>query len=99
VVGPDDALPSGLDAVLQVGVPWRPRRHPAGPRGEAAPGQQWVYLVAQDSIECGLFDTLAQRADVPRGLADSGARDYLQGERLNAWLTALQAALDSSSAA
>lgn len=98
LVGPDDALPSGLDAVLQVGVPWRPRRHPAGPRGEAAPGQQWVYLVAQDSIECGLFDTLAQRGDVPRGLADSGARDYLQGERLNAWLTALQAALDSSAA-
>ena len=96
LVGPDDALPSGLDAVLQVGVPWRPRRHPAGPRGEAAPGQQWVYLVAQDSIECGLFDTLAQRADVPRGLADSGARDYLQGERLNAWLAALQAALGST---
>ena len=96
LVGPDDALPPGLDAVLQVGVPWRPRRHPAGPRGDAAPGQQWVYLVAQDSIECGLFDTLAQRSDVPRGLADSGARDYLQGERLNAWLTALQAALDGT---
>lgn len=98
LVGPDDALPSSLDAVLQVGVPWRPRRHPVGPRGEAAPGQQWVYLVAQDSIEGGLFDTLAQRADVPPGLADSGARDYLQGERLNAWLAALQAALDSSAA-
>lgn len=93
LAGPDDVLPAALDAVLQVGVPWRPRRHPIGGRGETPPGQQWLYLVAQDSIECGLFDTLAQRGDAPRGLAEAGARDYLQGGRLTAWLAAVEAAM------
>lgn len=99
LVGPDESLPDGLDAMLQIGVPWRPRRHPAGARGAAAAGQQWVYLVAQDSIEGGLFDTLAQRLQVPRGLADGGGRDYLQGEPLAAWLTALGTALAACAAA
>ena len=54
-----------------------------GPRGEAPAGQQWLYLVAQDGIDCGLFDTLAQRLDAPRGPADGGARGYLQGEALH----------------
>ena len=93
LIAPGDPLPGGLDAVLQVGVPWRPRRNPAGPRGEAAPGQQWVYLVAQDSVEAGLFDTLAGRSDAPRGLDDAGSRDYLHGQPLAAWLQAVQAAL------
>jgi len=93
LIAPGDALPGGLDAVLQVGVPWRPRRNPAGPRGEAAPGQQWVYLVAQDSLEAGLFDTLASRSDAPRGLDDTGSRDYLHGQALADWLQAVQAAL------
>ena len=90
---PNDALPAHLDAVVQAGVPWRTRRSPAGPRGQTAPGQQWVYLVAQDSLDAGLFDSLADRADLPRNLADGGGRDFLQGDRLTAWLQAVQAAL------
>jgi len=74
-------------------VPWWPRRGPAGPRDAVAPGQQWVYLVAQDSLDTGLFDTLAARIDAPRGLADGGGRSYLQGERLTEWLQAVQAAV------
>jgi len=96
---PGEALPAGLDAVLQFGTPWKPRRNPAGPRGEAVPGQQWVYLVAQDSLDAGLFDTLAQRLEVPRGLGDGGGRDYLDGERLADWLQALQAAVLAAQAA
>ena len=88
-----EPLPDGADTVLQIGVPWRPRRNPGGARDSAPAGQQWVYLVAQGSIETGLFDTLAQRQDVPRGLADGDARDYLQGQRLSDWLRAMQAAL------
>ena len=92
LLGPADLLPAGIDVVLQVGVPWRPRRQPGGPRGEAPPGQQWIYLVAQDSIECGLFDTLAGRLDAPRSPADGAARGYLQGDLLTQWLQQLQAA-------
>ncbi len=92
LLAPGDPLPAGVDVVLQVGVPWRPRRHPGGPRGEAPAGQQWVYLVAQDSIECGLFDTLAARLDAPRSPADGAARGYLQGDALAQWLQQLQAA-------
>jgi hypothetical protein len=93
LIAPGEPLPAGLDAVLQVGVPWRPRRHAAGPRGETAPGQQWVYLVAQDSLEAGLFNTLASRMDAPRGLDDAGSRDYLHGQPLADWLHAVQAAV------
>ena len=96
---PDDALPAGLDAVLQAGVPWRTRRSPAGPRGQAAPGQQWVYLVAQDSLEGGLFNTLAGRLDVPRGLAgpdDSAGGHFLHGDRLADWLKAVAAAVQAA---
>ena len=91
-------LEQGVDVVLQAGVPWRPRRQAAGPRGEVPPGQQWIYLVAQDGIDCGLFDTLAQRLDAPRGPADGGARGYLQGEALQQWLQLLQAALAATRA-
>jgi hypothetical protein len=93
LLAPGEPLPAGVDVVLQVGVPWRPRRQGGGPRGEVPPGQQWLYLVAQDSIDCGLFDTLASRLDAPRGPADGGARGYLQGEALQLWLQLLQAAL------
>lgn len=93
LVAPSAAMPAAVDVVLQVGVPWRPRRSPAGARDEALAGQQWVYLVAQDSLDTGLFDTLAQRHDAPRGLADGGGRAYLQGERLAEWMRAVQAAL------
>ena len=92
LLAPGALLPAGIDVVLQVGVPWRPRRQAGGPRGEAPAGQQWVYLVAQDSIECGLFDTLAGRLDAPRSPADGAARGYLQGEVLAQWLQQLQAA-------
>lgn len=92
LLAPGALLPAGIDVVLQVGVPWRPRRQAGGPRGEAPAGQQWVYLVAQDSIECGLFDTLAGRLDAPRSPADGAARGYLQGEALTQWLQQLQAA-------
>jgi hypothetical protein len=96
IIGPAEPLPAGLAAIVQVGVPWRPRRNPAGPRGQVPAGQQWVYLVAHDSLECGLFDTLAWRAEVPRGLLDAGgARAYLTGAALADWLAALQAAVAS----
>jgi len=98
LLAPGAALPVAVDLVLQVGVPWRPRRSPAGARGEAPAGQQWVYLVAQDSLDTGLFDTLAQRHDAPRGLADGGGRAYLQGERLADWMRAVQAALVATAA-
>ncbi|MBC7728428.1 MAG: hypothetical protein H7242_12620, partial [Microbacteriaceae bacterium] len=98
LLAPGAALPAAVAAVLQVGVPWRGRRSPAGARDEAPAGQQWVYLVAQDSLDTGLFDTLAQRHDVPRGLADGGGRAYLQGERLADWMRAVQAALVATGA-
>ena len=58
-----------------------------------AAGQQWLYLVAQDSINAGLFTTLASRSDVPASPADAAGRGFLQGDRLRTWLVALQAAL------
>jgi len=80
--------------VLQVGVPWRTRRSAGGRRADAPRGQQWVYLVGEDGLEAGLFDTLALRGDVPRSLADGG-RAYLHGERLTDWLQAVAAALQA----
>ncbi len=94
LLAPGAALPAGVEAVLQIGVPWRPRRQPVGPRADTPPGQQWLHLVAQDSIDSGLFSTLASRFDVPRGPAD-GARDHLSGDRLQAWLVAAQAAVNA----
>ena len=93
LLAPGELLPAGVDVVLQAGVPWRTRRQAGGPRGEAPAGQQWIYLVAQDSIECGLYDTLAGRLDAPRSPVDGGARGYLQGDALVQWLQQLQAAL------
>jgi hypothetical protein len=91
---PSDPMPATLDAVVQLGVPWRTRRSPAGARGQTQPGQQWLYLVAQDSLDGGLFDTLDARLDLPRTLVDGG-RGFLQGERLSDWLLAVQAAVQA----
>ncbi|NDG41495.1 MAG: hypothetical protein EBY28_19465 [Betaproteobacteria bacterium] len=96
---PTDPMPATLDAVVQLGVPWRTRRSPAGARGQTLPGQtlpgqQWLYLVAQDSLDGGLFDTLDARLDLPRSLVDGG-RGFLQGERLSDWLQAVQAAVQA----
>ncbi|HOB96651.1 MAG TPA: SNF2-related protein, partial [Aquabacterium sp.] len=99
---PGEHLPGAIDVVLQAGVPWRPRRAPGGPRGEAPAGQQWLYLVGQDGIDCGLFDTLAARLDLPRSPADAGAggaRGWLQGDALQQWLGALHLALAATPAA
>ena len=91
---PTDPMPAMLDAVVQLGVPWRTRRSPAGARGQTLPGQQWLYLVAQDSLDGGLFDTLDARLDLPRTLVDGG-RGFLQGERLSDWLLAVQAVVQA----
>jgi hypothetical protein len=91
---PSDPMPATLDAVVQLGVPWRTRRSPAGARGQTLPGQQWLYLVAQDSLDGGLFDTLDARLDLPRTLVDGG-RGFLQGERLSDWLQAVLAAVQA----
>ena len=100
LLGPQDATPAGLDAVLQLGVPWRTRRSPwgaaAGPRAAGSPAsQQLLYLVAQDSLDIGLFDTLASRHDLPRSPAEPGGLGFLQGARLRDWLTAVAAALQA----
>ena len=85
-----DDWPAGLDVVVQLGVPWRSRRTPVGAQPPA--GQQWLCLVGQGSLDAGLFDTQAQRLDMPRSLLDGG-RGFLQGARLQQWLMAVQAAL------
>lgn len=98
LVTADQGVSAVPEAVLQLGVPWRARRAallPAGATGPAAPGQQWLLLVAQGSLEAALFDTLAARTDVPRSAADPGSRGFLQGERLLAWLQAVQQALQA----
>ena len=56
-------------------------------------------LVAQDSLEGGLFNTLAGRLDVPRGLAgpdDSAGGHFLHGDRLADWLKAVAAAVQAA---
>lgn len=100
LLAPGQAPAEAPEAVLQVGVPWRTRRAALLPAGAPpVPGQQWLLLVAQDSLETALFDTLAARGDVPRGAADPGGRGFLQGERLLAWLQAVQQALQAMPAA
>lgn len=94
---PADPAPAALDAVVDLGVPWRTRRSPLGLRGQTLPGQQWLYLVAQHSLDGGLFDTLDSRLNLPRVLADGG-RDFLQGERLSGWLQAVLAAVQAIAA-
>ena len=89
----DEPWPAGLSAVVQLGVPWRTRRAAAGAQPGA--GQQWVSLVAQGSLDAGLFNTLAQRQDLARSLLDGG-QGFLQGEALQRWLRAVQAALEAA---
>lgn len=94
LLAPGEALPTLPGLVLQVGVPWRPRRgalQPAGASAEA--GQPWRLLIGQGTLDEGLYDTLAQRAEVPRGPADEGSRGFLAGARLTAWLQAVALAV------
>lgn len=94
LLAPGEALPVLPGLVLQVGVPWRPRRgalQPAGATAEA--GQPWRLLIGQGTLDEGLYDTLAQRAEVPRGPADDGGRGFLAGARLTAWLQAVALAV------
>src|SRR5574340_1191005 len=64
LIGPGDPMPADREAVLQVGVPWRPDTA-AGAGDDASPGLQWMLVVAQDSIDSGLFDALAMHRAVP----------------------------------
>ena len=95
VLGPDDAVPGTAQALLQVGVPWRPRRHALGPRGQALQGQVCTLLVAQGSLDEGLLATLGGRSDTPRGPAEPGGRGFLSGARLDDWLRAVAAAVQA----
>ncbi|WP_395703645.1 SNF2-related protein [Aquabacterium sp.] len=77
-LAPGEAPPPAIEVVLQVGVPWQ------APDGEAsAPGQQWVYLTAEGSLELGLFETLAARQHLP-----ATGPGFLHGRTLNDWLQA-----------
>lgn len=87
---PGAPVPDAVPVVLQVGVPWRP---PHAGRGEGC--RQWVCLVAQDSLELGLFETLALRRDTPQGAGQRDDRPFLAGRSRDEWLAALQAALAS----
>lgn len=79
------ALPA-VDLVVRIGTPWRP---------QATPGQ-CVHLVADASLDAGLFDTLALRADVPCGPVEGGREGFLQGARLQRYLLAAEAALNAA---
>jgi hypothetical protein len=92
LVGPGEPLPDDVEAVLQVGVPWCADSADGADDG-LPPGRQWMLLVAQDSIDSGLFDTLALRRAVPAGPGEAG---FLEGEALQSWLTAVDAALGAA---
>lgn len=94
LVGPAEPLPADAEAVLQVGVPWC-LDFADGAADDAPPGRQWMLLVAQDSIDSGLFDTLALRRGVPAGPDDTG---FLEAEALASWLSAVDAALEAVAA-
>lgn len=80
-------VPVDAQAVLHLGVPWRlPRNTEASP-----PPAVQVALVAQDSLEEALFDTLPRRARVPRGTLDAEQPGYLAGQRLADWIAAVDA--------
>jgi hypothetical protein len=79
------ALPAA-DVVIRIGTPWRP---------VATPGQ-CIHLVADASLDAGLFDTLALRADIPCGPAEGGREGFLQGARLQRYLLAAEAALNAA---
>ncbi len=92
LVGPDGPVPDEAEAVLQVGVPWCAESADGADDG-APPGRQWMLLVAQDSIDSGLFDTLALRRALPEGPGEAG---FLEGEALQSWLKAVDAALGAA---
>ncbi|MEN9890530.1 MAG: hypothetical protein RLY78_825, partial [Pseudomonadota bacterium] len=91
LVPPESPLPETAQALLQVGAPWRARklRGPDAPRGALC-----VSVVAQDSLEQALAETQAARVDAPRSAADNG-KGFLGGEKLQAWLGAVRAALEA----
>ncbi len=90
LLGPGDPLPGEAEVVLQVGVPWCPDAAADG----APPGRQWMLLVAQDSIDSGLFDTLGLRRAAP---AAPGQAGFIEGDALLSWLRAVDAALGAMS--
>lgn len=101
LVAPGEPLPCTPARVLQVGVPWRTRRQPLTARDAAEPaepGQHWVLLAAQGSIDIGLLDTLAGRHELPHGPAEPAGRGFLQGVKLGQWLRAVAAALAATPA-
>lgn len=101
-----DAPAQGTEVVLQVGVPWRapkPNGHDseAGvpPAQQVQPGQQWVYLAAQGSLEQGLMDTLLWRQHTACGPAEASSTGFLHGQPLADWLQAWSRALQATPAA
>lgn len=80
-------VPDEAAVLVRIGVPWRPMR---GARDLAL--WRCIHLVAQRGFDSGLYDTLDGRRDTPRGMAEE-ARGFLSGERLTAYLLAVEAAL------
>jgi len=91
VLGPGERPAGQAGRVLQVGAPWRLAHEPLA--GDGLPGQHWVAVAAEDSLDQGLIDTLAVRGEAPHGPAEPGGRGFLTGERLADWLHAVAAAL------
>ena len=91
VLGPGERPTGEAGRVLQIGAPWRLPHEPLA--GDGLPGQHWVAVAAEDSLDQGLIDTLALRGDAPRGPAEPGGSGFLTGERLADWLHAIAAAL------
>lgn len=79
--------PVSAQAVLHLGAPWHLPRLAEG----TAPAASQVALVAQDSLEEALFDTLPRRARLPRGTLDAEQPAYLAGDRLADWVAAMDA--------
>jgi hypothetical protein len=85
-------VPDEAAVLVRMGAPWRPMR--------SAPDLAlWrcMHLVAQRGLDSGLYDTLDGRRDTPRGMAEE-ARGFLSGERLTAYLLAVEAALQAMQA-
>lgn len=85
-------VPDEAAVLVRMGVPWRPMR--------GAPDLAlWrcIHLVAERGFDSGLYDTLDGRRDTPRGMAEE-ARGFLGGDRLQAYLGAVDAALRAAQA-
>lgn len=83
-----DAVPAAAAAVLAIGVPWD--ADAIADEAGSPRGRPWTLLVADDSIDAGLFETPALRRGVPAGPAEGR---WLEGDALAAWLRAIDAAL------